>query len=363
MSTVIAKNVQIGTSGTATDNFTIFQPATPDGTLRIGNGNTGITTSQVALTSAGNVGIGTSSPGYKLEVNGSIASKVATTADATLGVQNSFASFFVLQQSDKVNMYTGAGQPIVFSTNGTERARIDSSGNVLVGRSTSDGYRLALLGNTQLTSSIQLTYSGVAASSIGLTSGGVMAFGVDFSTGATERARIDTNGNLMVGTTNATGNGVTLTGNGNGRIYIGRTNADAVMEFYYSGTRVGQINITSSSTSYITSSDYRLKEQVQPMTGALAKVALLKPCTYKWNADGSDGQGFIAHELAEVVPDCVVGEKDGVDAEGKPVYQGIDTSFLVATLTAAIQELKAIVDAQGAEIAALKAGQNVSGTP
>jgi hypothetical protein len=81
------------------------------------------------------------------------------------------------------------------------------------------------------------------------------------------------------------------------------------------------------------------------MTGALAKIALLKPCTYKWNADGSDGQGFIAHELDEVVPGCVTGEKDAVDFDGNPVYQGIDTSFLVATLTAAIQELKAEFDA------------------
>jgi hypothetical protein len=78
MSTVIAKNVQVGTSGTATDNFTIFQPATPDGTLRIGNGNTGITTSQVALTSAGNVGIGTSSPASQLDVS--------KTGDAILSV-------------------------------------------------------------------------------------------------------------------------------------------------------------------------------------------------------------------------------------------------------------------------------------
>jgi hypothetical protein len=80
------------------------------------------------------------------------------------------------------------------------------------------------------------------------------------------------------------------------------------------------------------------------MTGALAKVAQLKPCTYKWNVDGSDGEGFIAHELQAVVPQCVTGEKDAVDAEGKPQYQGIDTSFLVATLTAAIQEQQAIIN-------------------
>jgi hypothetical protein len=81
------------------------------------------------------------------------------------------------------------------------------------------------------------------------------------------------------------------------------------------------------------------------MTGALAKVALLKPCTYKWNADGSVGEGFIAHELAEVCPSAVTGEKDAVDENGKIKPQGIDVSFLVATLTSAIQELKAELDA------------------
>jgi hypothetical protein len=81
------------------------------------------------------------------------------------------------------------------------------------------------------------------------------------------------------------------------------------------------------------------------MTGALAKLALLKPVTYKWNADGSDGEGFIAHELAEVVPNAVTGDKDAIDEDGNPKYQGIDVSFLVATLTAAIQELKAEFDA------------------
>ena len=90
------------------------------------------------------------------------------------------------------------------------------------------------------------------------------------------------------------------------------------------------------------------------MTGALVKVALLKPCTYKWNVDGSDGQGFIAHELAEVCPHAVTGEKDAVDADGKPVHQGIDTSFLVATLTAAIQEQQALITSLTARITALE---------
>ena len=90
------------------------------------------------------------------------------------------------------------------------------------------------------------------------------------------------------------------------------------------------------------------------MTGALAKVAALNPVTFKWNADDSDGEGFIAHELAEVCPHAVTGEKDAVDADGNPVHQGIDTSFLVATLTAAIKELKSELDSVKAELATLK---------
>jgi hypothetical protein len=120
------------------------------------------------------------------------------------------------------------------------------------------------------------------------------------------------------------------------------------------GTIVGNITTTSSTTAYNTSSDYRLKENVTPMVGALDKVALLKPITYKWKVDGSSGEGFIAHELAEVIPDCVSGEKDAVDEEGKPVYQGVDTSFLVATLTAAIQEQQTIINDLKARVTALE---------
>jgi hypothetical protein len=115
--------------------------------------------------------------------------------------------------------------------------------------------------------------------------------------------------------------------------------------FYNNNGRVGTISTSGTSTAYNTSSDYRLKNTIAPITGALAKVALLKPCIYKWNVDDSAGEGFIAHELAEVCPQAVYGEKDAVNEDGSIKPQGIDTSFLVATLTAAIQELKAEFDA------------------
>jgi hypothetical protein len=90
------------------------------------------------------------------------------------------------------------------------------------------------------------------------------------------------------------------------------------------------------------------------MTGALAKVAALKPVTYKWKLDGSDAEGFIAHELAEVCPNAVTGAKDALDENGNPKYQSIDTSFLVATLTAAIQEQQTLIASLTARIAALE---------
>jgi hypothetical protein len=114
--------------------------------------------------------------------------------------------------------------------------------------------------------------------------------------------------------------------------------------FYRNTSIVGSIQTSLSATSYVTSSDYRLKDNIQPMTGALEKVALLKPVTYNWKLDGTQSQGFIAHELQAVVPDCVTGEKDEIDSEGNPKYQGIDTSFLVATLTAAIQEQQTLIE-------------------
>ena len=181
----------------------------------------------------------------------------------------------------------------------------------------------------------------------------------------TQAMTLDTSGNFLVGTTSAdiigaNGDGVTyrpaskslsVNATSSAPVNIGRsTSSGTLVNFFYNAAVKGTISTDGSTTAYNTSSDYRLKEDVQPMTGALAKVAALKPCTYKWKADGADGEGFIAHELAEVVPQCVTGQKDAVetytDEEGneqtRPVYQGIDTSFLIATLTAAIQELNAL---------------------
>ena len=190
-----------------------------------------------------------------------------------------------------------------------------------------------------------------------------------FYTANAERMRITSAGDLCVGQTSfsqsSSTKGVGIRGS-DGLTSMSRSGDSLALDMYHtadgqiirfnntSSSPVGNINAGSSSTAYNTSSDYRLKENIAPMTGALDKVALLKPVTYKWKLDGSNGQGFIAHELQAVVPDCVTGEKDAIDAEGNPIHQGIDTSFLVATLTAALQELKVIIDAQAVRIAELE---------
>jgi hypothetical protein len=287
-----------------------------------------------------------------------------------------------------------AADTIAFAEGGAEVARFDSSGNLGLGTTTpstrldvnSTATEVARVVSTNASNTGEITIrsnGGVGNNTRGRIIGGFEAGGSDFggflafntttsSNVNTERMRLDSSGNLLVGTTSSFGHfavssiagseGTCISlrewGAGRGSAMNltahNTSNAD-VMYFNTSSTNVGKIAITSSATSYVTSSDYRLKENIAPMTDALTKVALLKPCTYTWKTDGSGGQGFIAHELAEVVPDCVSGEKDAVNEDGSIKPQGIDTSFLVATLTAAIQEQQAIITDLKSRIEALEA--------
>jgi hypothetical protein len=212
---------------------------------------------------------------------------------------------------------------------------------------------------TQATASVFTVYGiihpSVYRTILDSSTGSGSAAPLTFSVGNSEVGRFDSSGNLLVGTTTnpAVGKLAIAGNNGVTGSAIAVTNQSGTSQyyaaaFYNNGNSVsycGSISISGTTTQYATSSDYRLKENIVPMTGALATVAQLKPCTYSWKPTGESTQGFIAHELQEVVPECVIGEKDAVDDNGNPVYQGIDTSFLVATLTAAIQELKAEFDA------------------
>jgi hypothetical protein len=160
---------------------------------------------------------------------------------------------------------------------------------------------------------------------------------------------VDTSQNVGIGTTTALSSSrITVNGSataGTPTIVSDKSAAGSVgsnhVLFNNSNGYVGSITTSGSATSFNTSSDYRLKKSVALMTTGLATVSALKPVTYKWNADNSDGEGFIAHELQSVIPHAVTGDKDAVDEEGNIKPQGVDYSKIVVHLVAAIQELEA----------------------
>jgi hypothetical protein len=172
----------------------------------------------------------------------------------------------------------------------------------------------------------------------------------------TQAMTLDASGILMVGTTNTVVWNTTNEGcvvspiaiqasrSGDSALLLNRIASDGkIAVFARQGIEVGNIAVTTLATTYNSISDYRLKEDAQPLSGGLARVNALKPSIYKWKSNGSTGEGFLAHELAEVVPSAVNGEKDAVNEDGSINAQSIDMSRVVPILVAAIQELTARV--------------------
>lgn len=300
-------------------------------------------------------------------------------------VDGSAATPAIQGNDTNTGVFFPAADTVAIATGGSERVRADSSGNVGIGVTPSawvSNFKALQVGtggtfygdynNTTSYFGNNAFFNGSAwkyvSSSYALyayqdRSAGKHVWAVASSGTAgnnitwTEAMTLDSSGYLLINqTSNVTSSYLQIKG-AQPAISCESTSTGSVSQVLFRNPngQVGSIGTSGTSTSYNTSSDYRLKEQVQPMTGALAKVALLRPVTYKWKVDGSDGEGFVAHELAEVVPDAVTGEKDAVNEDGSIKPQGIDTSFLVATLTAAIQELKAELDTAKARIAALEA--------
>jgi len=148
---------------------------------------------------------------------------------------------------------------------------------------------------------------------------------------------------------NASGN-IGINKSGAVGLDIGRTSSDgAVVGFYRSTSQVGTISVTASNTAYNTSSDYRLKENVDYIWDATTRLKQLKPARFNFISDETNNlvDGFLAHEVSSVVPEAITGTKDAVDEDGAAVMQHIDHSFLVPLLVKTIQELEARLTAGG----------------
>jgi uncharacterized protein YaiE (UPF0345 family) len=187
--------------------------------------------------------------------------------------------------------------------------------------------------------------------SIGVVTGGTL----DFASAGNTRMRMTSGGDLSIGTTdinarlNVTSNGVATTPMRINNTATGSSNNNSLI-FQRAGTNVGLIGTTNNSTSYGTSSDYRLKENVDYTFDATTRLKQLKPARFNFISDADiTVDGFIAHEVSSVVPEAIIGTKDATetytdengDEQTRPNYQAIDQAKLVPLLVKTIQELEA----------------------
>jgi hypothetical protein len=330
-------------------------------------------------TSSGNVGIGTTSPNSLLHTylaNGANDNRIIVQQGS-----NGYASAINLIANNDdggrfnfINSSTnggtthwqiggsGSANTLAMLTGGTERMRITSGGNVLVSRSslfnagTYTTQKLQVSGAIGINSDsadgvARLSLIGDSSSGDGIIDwGGNGNFNLRFSNNGSERMRITSGGDLCIGKTSATWTsnglqtevngqtiGVTNSSGGTNNLFLRKNGATgAVASFYYDSTEVGKITITSTTTSYNTTSDYRLKQDLKDFQG-LALVCDIKTYDYEWKTDQSRAFGVMAHELQEIIPQAVVGQKDGKD------MQGVDYSKLVPILVKAIQEQTQII--------------------
>jgi hypothetical protein len=360
----------------------------------------------ITIDSSENVGIGTSSPtSYYTGADNLVVYQASGEAGITIATASdtSGALYFADGTSGDAEYrggiaYNHSTDVLSFVSGGANRAYIDSSGNVGIGTSSPSGTLDVQAANAGQGIRLTATTGTNGASYKATTGAGNLYMGIDtssggsfgkansavlwydaaqpmvFATNNSEKMRIDSSGNLLVGRTSAgaTGNGHSIRG-GDSAIFsrastgetmvVGRDTSDGdFIRFKRNNITIGTITATGTSTAYVTSSDYRLKEDDVPMTGATERVKALRPINFAWKVDGSRVDGFLAHEVQEIVPEAITGTKDAMTdevlyvegdelPEGKsigdvktasvPDYQGIDQSKLVPLLVKTIQELEA----------------------
>ena len=297
-------------------------------------------------------------------VDGSASAASIAGTDANTGL--SFAS-------DTVNINTGGVTRASLSSVGKFSIEHATSGNVAAEIHTSgsglgnqlhlhNDHGLAYVGQAGDTTGDFIIYNGSSSNML-------------FSTNASERMRVDGNGRVMINTTSTSAmlriRNTNLTTHTLIELFDdGGTGTHSQITFGNTNGIVGQITTNGSSTTYATSSDYRLKENATAISDGITRLKTLKPYRFNFKADASTTlDGFFAHEVT-AVPEAIIGTKDEVDSDNNPVYQGIDQSKLVPLLTAALQEavakievletentqMKTDLTALTARVAALEAG-------
>ena len=387
-------------------NKTITLPDTTGTVVTTGDTGT-VTSTMIANGTILNADVNASAAIAGTKVSPDFGSQtIVTTGIFSSAAGTAAAPSIAFTGDTSTGLWSPAADTIAASTGGSERLRIDSSGRLLVGTSTSRALsgvnsNIQLEGTTYDSSCLSIVRNSAATA---LDAGGLLfgrsrgsgttvvanndrlgfigffgANGSDlsnpaalvegfadgtpgvgdmpgrlvFSTTAdgasspTERMRITNGGEILVNstTTRSVPFSVEANGNGSAAFYQPLTASYTSLYFLNPNGTVGTIATSGSSTSYNTSSDYRLKENVSPVTDGITRLQQLKPSRFNFIADpGKTVDGFIAHEVQAVVPEAITGEKDAVDDDGNLQYQGIDQSKLVPLLTAALQEAIAKIE-------------------
>jgi hypothetical protein len=295
------------------------------------------TTEAMRILANGNVGIGTNSPSYALTVTGgagqgALIYSAGTTNGGVLLLRNTTSSDYTWRMGvgGGDNAYVvGRGFFIRDDTAGATRFLIDSDGRIGIGTTGTNSNYLIALGNNG---------SGIS------TSGGDFIHRLGSGSGLGEN--ISYGGSFYLHH-----DGRTCSTLGFGNIACSRN-----YPAYSSRNNGGGAAYYAEAGGFTGPSDYRLKENIVPLTDGIDKVKQLKPIIFDytdeahWEDGNARHDGFLAHEVQEVVPDAVFGEKDAVDEDGKMIIQSLDKSRLIPLLTAAIQELNAKVEALEAQL-------------
>jgi len=312
-----------------------------------------------------------------------------------LGDDGAFQSIYFGDASDAdigSIAYSHSSNSMRFTANAAERLRVDSSGFVGIGESTprkmvhitkNDSDGIIILDADGATTDHQIVFAKDYGTG-GTSGGNYWGIGVDgsenrlvfaydpnaqSSLAADAKVVLNSSGNLLIGGTGAVINAdsklgvhgrIDASASGTTPLSLNRSGSDGVIiDFLNDGSAgIGNVSVSGSNVAFNTSSDYRLKENVTDMTGAIDRVKALLPKRFNFIRDADKVfDGFLAHEAQSVVPEAITGTKDEVDEDGNAVMQGIDQSKLVPLLTGALQEAIAKIETLETKVAALEAGE------